>query len=85
MMSSFLVGRDLDEMAKIAENGGRPTFGENLRSVFRATYVYVMNFSLGYKVGVPDSNDEEGPWMITYAQGVWCRGANRKVIRQATS
>ena len=82
--------KDHDLMAEIANQGAKDYWGENMRSVFRATHDYVMPFSLGWTLGVPDEEKENTEWFITCCEDAendrrltWCRRRVRNPILPA--
>ena len=70
--------RDFDEIAWIANNCSKPTWGENFRSVFRATWEYVFPDALGWEMLLPGGKDGRGgdSWLFEFDgdKGVWTRG-----------
>lgn len=66
--------RDFDEMGKLAHGGSKAAWSENVRSVFRATYEYVMPFSLGWKTGLESSDPPKAPWSMEFRDGQWYTG-----------
>ncbi|KJX92109.1 hypothetical protein TI39_contig5918g00001 [Zymoseptoria brevis] len=59
----------LDQIAQIADNCTKPSWGLNFRSVFRATYTYVMYWDLGWESLPPLTKDRKKLWPFESDEG----------------